>query len=605
MMTHDCHKLNYNWLSMVFLIMVLQVSSSWGWFFSSNKESNNAKGTPLGENMMFSKDSVAEFSMEPFNNQRGTKLVENARNKMIAAAPSSCWQKAYQSLFTGCSRSLADEESRNRFAWHLTECFLKHSGRSPLPYCDKASLVEKCLKQVDQDAVKIYLEYHLETNSICHQLQIEAFRHQTERLVNELKKSAEYAEEKLESIEERGELLLQSSKNVHDALTNVDLRTQQLAEASKDVENHVNLVLNYSKAVHEQSLAIAASQAELSHDQVKMKESLDEGMAMLHDSYTNLGREITNLRDEAVEIEKEISRVGDEMSSKMNTLQTKADDIGNMAESSIEKQKQLLDGQSMALSGLHLLTETQSKALEESRGTLEKLAEFGHRQQDELLQRQKQLQQAHDHLVANSKTILAAQEAFESKQASMFLALDKLFALHNAMLLESRMIKAFVVYTLSFFLLYMLTSTKQTYNVRHRVYIGLSITLLIELLIIRWTSYDIEKQGEMIFLIRFLSGALVLFQLGCAIYTYRDFEVLNHQMLLSLMEKVNWMQKERELSWDTDADSEVGWSSWVDTDLADDVDKLEDPDYVCREEVGENSVETTSITKRYNLRSRR
>ncbi|KAL3504543.1 hypothetical protein ACH5RR_034384 [Cinchona calisaya] len=88
-------------------------------------------------------------------------------------------------------------------------------------------------------------------------LQIEAFRHQTERLVNELKKSAEYAEEKLESIEERGEQLLQISKHIHDSLTVVDLRTQQLAEASKDVENHVNVVLNYSKAVHEQSMAIA------------------------------------------------------------------------------------------------------------------------------------------------------------------------------------------------------------------------------------------------------------------------------------------------------------------------------------------------------------
>ena len=65
------------------------------------------------------------------------------------------------------------------------------------------------------------------------------------------------------------------------------------------------------------------------------------------------------------------------------------------------------------------------------------------------------------------------------------------------------------------------------------------------------------------------------------------------------------MQKERELSRDTDADSEVDWSSWVDTDLPDDVDRLQDPDYVCREEVGENSVETTSITKRYNLRCRR
>lgn len=43
------------------------------------------------------------------------------------------------------------------------------------------------------------------------------------------------------------------------------------------------------------------------------------------------------------------------------------------------------------------------------RSTLQRLAEYGHKQQEELLQRQKQLQQVHDHLMDNSKSILAAQ----------------------------------------------------------------------------------------------------------------------------------------------------------------------------------------------------
>lgn len=43
------------------------------------------------------------------------------------------------------------------------------------------------------------------------------------------------------------------------------------------------------------------------------------------------------------------------------------------------------------------------------RAIMQQLAEFGHRQQEELLNRQKQLELAHDHLVENSKTILAAQ----------------------------------------------------------------------------------------------------------------------------------------------------------------------------------------------------
>lgn len=591
---------NLRWV-LIFLL-ILQVNSLWP--FSSNNDKTAASKGQNSENMMFTREVVAEFSMEPFNNQRGMKLVENARNKMLVAAPSSCWQRAYQSLFSGCSQTLADEESRNRFAWHLTECFLKHSGRQSLPHCDSKSPVEKCLKAVDQDSVKVYLEYHLETNSICHQLQIQAFKQQTERLVNELKRTAEYAEMKLENIEAQGEQVLRTTKEVHDSLGLVDTRTQELQQATKKVENHVNRVFNYSKELYEQSKEIAASQMELSQGQVKMKENLEEGMRVLHDSYNNLGDEINLLRDETVEIEMEISRVGDAMFSKMSTLQNRTDDVRDTVESSIDKQKELLAGQSMALNGLRILTEFQSKALEESRGTLQQLAEFGQKQQQELLQRQEQLQQAHDHLVENSKTILAAQEAFESKQAKMFVALDKLFAIHNAMLLESRLMKAFLVYSLAIFLIYMFTSTKQTYNVRPRIYMGLCMTFLTELAILRFTSNSIERQGWMINLVRSLFLLLGSSQLLYSVYTYRDYDVLNHQMLLTLMEKVTGMHKGEDMSWNTDSDSEVEWSKWIDKDLPEDIDRLQDPDYLCKEEVGENSVETNSFTKRYNLRNR-
>ena len=43
------------------------------------------------------------------------------------------------------------------------------------------------------------------------------------------------------------------------------------------------------------------------------------------------------------------------------------------------------------------------------RSTLQQFAEYGHRQREELLQGQEQLQRIHDHLMENSKSILAAQ----------------------------------------------------------------------------------------------------------------------------------------------------------------------------------------------------
>lgn len=71
-------------------------------------------------------------------------------------------------------------------------------------------------------------------------------------------------------------------------------------------------------------------------------------------------------------------------------------------------------------------------------------------------------------------------------------------------------------------------------------------------------------------------------------------------MLLMLMERINGIQTEpNKLSWDSD--SEVNWSSWIDTELSEDV---EDPDFVLPEEVGENSITSASTTRRYNLRHR-
>nr|XP_016484079.1 PREDICTED: protein GAMETE EXPRESSED 1-like [Nicotiana tabacum] len=338
-----------------------------------------------------------------------------------------------------------------------------------------------------------------------------------------------------------------------------------------------------------------------------MKETLQENMAIVHESYTSLDHGINRLVNGTVEIENKIVKVGDEMSSRMDKLQTKAEDIGNIAGQALDKQKQLLDGQSEAINGLELLTKTQSQAMKESRGTLQQLAQFGHEQQEELLRRQKQLQQTHDHLVEKSKTILAAQETFESKQASMFLAIDKLFALHNAMLLESRLIKAFLLYSLSIFLLYMFTSTKQTYNVRSRLYIGLCLTFLIEVAILRYGANELDDQAWTVSIVRSLFVILASCQLLYSIWTYRDYEVLNHQMLLTLVEKVNGIQKQKKyLTWEMEndeSDDDVDWSSWIEAELPEDVDKLKDPDFVYPEEVAENSVGNMSFTRRYNLRN--
>ncbi|KAL0000040.1 hypothetical protein SO802_019642 [Lithocarpus litseifolius] len=440
---------------------------SWGWFSSSEETQFDEKAFVTTDN-----SGPAKFSMEVFNDQKGARLVESARTKLAGA--NSCWQNAYQNLFAGCSDIFAGDEKRSRFAWHLSDCFQKESGRLPFPPCDPKSAMAKCLKGLNEHAHK--------------------------------------------------------------------------------------------------GPSIQAT-----------------------------NREIDNLKNEAIEIEKGINKVGDAMFMKMKNLQIKADDIWNLTGISLDKQQKVIDGQSTALDGLQNLTKFQSQALEDSRNTLQQFAEYGHRQQEELLQGQEQLQRIHDLLMENTKSILAAQESFESKQANMFVALDKLFALHNAMLLESRLIKAFFVYCLSIFIIYIFTSTKQTYKVRPWLYIGLFATFVIEVAIFRLATNDnIEQSTWIINLVRSLFVLLASIQIIHAICTYRDYEVLNHQMLLTLIEQINGMQRNEELSWDMDSD--VNWSSWIDTDLPEDVNNFEDTDYMLREEVGENSIMTTSIRRNYNFR---
>ncbi|XP_030519789.1 protein GAMETE EXPRESSED 1 [Rhodamnia argentea] len=587
-------------LFLLVLVFVPLNCHSWGGWFSSSRAVARSEGGSFQATRENSNGFVAEFSMETLTSPRGAKLVENARRKL--ADSNSCWSNAYSTLFAGCSEILAAEEKRSRFAWYLSDCFQRDSGRPAFPRCDEKSSMVDCRKKLDESERMVYLEFYLETNSICHQLQTHAFKQETERLVNDLKKSAESAEDKLEIIQDRSDSLFHRSNEIQDSLISIDSRTQQVAQASKNVQDHIEEVLHHSEAIYEQSRGIAASQSELRERQEKMKEQIEDGMAKILESSSSLGREIDSLRKEAGEIEKEINKVRDGMFSKMEDLQGKADDIGDKAGISLEKQKQLLDGQSTALKGLQFLTKFQSEALEESRSTLQQLAEYSSRQQEELLQRQEQLQRVHDNLVENSKSILAAQEAFESKQATMFVALDKLFALHNAMLLESRIIKAFFLYSLSIFIIYMFTSTKQTYTVRPWLYIGLCITFVIEVFILRFTTMGIEEQAWIINLFRSFFAVVTLAQLLYAILTYRDYEVLNHQILLALVEKVNGLQRENKLP--EDLDSDVNWLSWMDTELPEEADINEDPDFLPPEEVGENSITTNICTRRYNLRRR-
>ncbi|GJN33872.1 hypothetical protein PR202_gb22500 [Eleusine coracana subsp. coracana] len=594
-----------------------------GWNIFSSSQSSQSERAP----MMELDGAVAEFAIDGANDPRGVKMLENARNKITG--PKNCWQEAYKKLFASCGEIMADKERQSRLAWHLSSCFQEDSGRPAFPSCSEGSKMVHCRKRLGDTEGKVFLEFFLETNTLCHQLQAEAFKHNTERLVNDLTRTSKSVEEKLEVIEERSGQIIQESAKVQDTLSLIEMQADNLTITSKYVGVQMNDVLAHSKDIFEQSREISTSQEKLREGQTLMEKKIEAGMVRIEESYKNLGSGMDKLKEETVSIQGEIKTVGESMSSKMRDLQSTANDIGSVAGKSLENQKQLLDGQSRAMEGLNDLHNFQSKALDESRETMQKLALFGQRQQEELLARQEQIREAHDHLIQNSHSILEAQEEFRAKQANIFAALDKLYILHNAILAESRFIKAFFFYCCVVFLIYILTSAKQTFSIRGRLYFGLCITLALEMWLIKIGADDFDKQfwvTSKVFVVRLVFLGLAIVQILHSIFTYRDYELLNHRLLQTLVEKVRALEENagsrRALPYGTEeSERSLMDYSWVFDELADEVDSKMDPTYtlpkeqargrctnntgyVAAEEVGENSI-TMSLGRKYNLRPRK
>lgn len=154
----------------LFLVVFLSLSprsQSWGWFSSSSDASSSEKQSV---NIDLSKGLVAEFSVDALNDPKAAELLENAKRKL--GGTNKCWFRAYQDLFSTCSDIFAAEEKRKRLAWHLSDCFQKDSGRNSFPSCGIKTAMLDCLRKLNNDDHKTYLEFYLQTNSICHQLQL-------------------------------------------------------------------------------------------------------------------------------------------------------------------------------------------------------------------------------------------------------------------------------------------------------------------------------------------------------------------------------------------------------------------------------------------------
>ncbi|OEL24520.1 Protein GAMETE EXPRESSED 1, partial [Dichanthelium oligosanthes] len=215
-------------------------------------------------------------------------------------------------------------------------------------------------------------------------------------------------------------------------------------------------------------------------------------------------------------------------------------------------------------------------------------------------------------------------EEFRAKQANIFAALDKLYVLHSAILVESGFIKAFFFYCYIAFLIYMLTSAKQTFDIRGQLYFGLCVTIMLEIGVIKLGADDFNTQSwilSKVLLVRSVFLAATVVQILHSIFTYKDYDVLNHHLLQTLVEKVQAIAGNAgggDMAYDpysSESDGSLSSYSWIFDELQDEVDSRIDPDFVLPsqgicpknglllEQIGENSI-ATSDSRRYNLRPR-
>ena len=185
--------------------------------------------------------------------------------------------------------------------------------------------------------------------------------------MNDLKDSALIAEDKLNIIEEKSDNLLHNSNEIQESITSINTQTQVVVETLKNMFGYMGVLLNHSKEINETANDIAISQVELLEGQGRLKEKLEEDMFRIQESYNNLGEEIANLQKKTVDVKHGLNKVGEEMFLQVQNLQGKTDDITEMAKISVDKQQELLQGQSKAIEGLQSLTTFLSQALQESR----------------------------------------------------------------------------------------------------------------------------------------------------------------------------------------------------------------------------------------------
>jgi hypothetical protein len=146
---------------------------------------------------------------------------------------------------------MADKERQSRLTWRLSGCFQEDPGRPPLPRCDERFRVVHCRKRLSEAEDKVFLELFLETTTLCHQLQAEAFKNQAEHgEAGELPVAVGDGGER-QAVHDRRDVeqIIQESTKLHGSMSFVVSQTEHLTAASNNIKSRIGDVLEQSAAI--------------------------------------------------------------------------------------------------------------------------------------------------------------------------------------------------------------------------------------------------------------------------------------------------------------------------------------------------------------------
>ncbi|KAL3693233.1 hypothetical protein R1sor_006884 [Riccia sorocarpa] len=507
------------------------VEAAWTWKFWSQR-SNNV-GSELGESDPFEAEfqatpglqlkkpvlSTAKFDIDTSvilgsQNSRGKQFVERSTS---LTSEHSCWQVAYSGMFKSCKDILKDEDRKSRLALRLTDCFLKTSGRCGIKKCSDTVPVNTCVKALDDHTHAIFLAFFIDAASMCHYLQSQEFKLETEKLVNELKQSAHTVENKLgnmnEQLDKQHSAVIEHSESILESQRRLQ---HEHAELQLSIEQGMQHLQEAADEARRQLDFVGRIQKDIAHKQQLLADSLASELADLQEKSSHLGSSMSNLHHS----------------------------LGELTEKSLAGQAQLLEGQEEAMAGLTELQRSQVEAIEESRASMQDLAAEAFSHQQEFRKWQSELDEMHLRLANGSTAMLKAQESFIMKQAAVFTMLEKLFGLHNDILLESRAFKTAFVYFLGGIFVFFSTTTRHTQNARLVLLFGLLLALGFEVTLV-WRKADRVPEAIRFawlqYRIFWVRTGYVIFAVGLLLYsilTFRDYDKLNYYMLKDIQENM-------------------------------------------------------------------